>query len=179
MLSLTRAEATLGKIVNNHEKHGREKRVTNFAFPLQFRCKADKLDEIARGLCASLFRKPEAGDQQELVGETEFTVVNCPDLKPSTLSQQYTGYEMTLTPRGSESDDDEGALFLVDVKLGSFSIQPYEGGMCDVSFTATARIDLETEAVPALRLNEAGDVLVTLTPPTKPQTTDDEEGDDD
>ena len=168
MLSLQRAEATLGKIVNNHEKHGREKRVTNFAFPFEFRCRAEKLDEIARGLCASLFRKPEAGDQQELMGETEFTVVNCPDLKPSTLSQQYTGYEMTISPRGSESDDDGDALFLVDVKLSSFSIQPYEGGLCDVSFTATARIDLDTEAVPALRFSEVGDVLLTLTPPSRP-----------
>lgn len=166
MLRLDRHETSLGKLVLIHEKHGREKRVTAFAFPFKFRCDADKLNEIARGLRDSIFRSPEVGDQQQLVGETRYTVVVCPDLKPSELSQQFTGYEMIITPRGSESDDDPHSLFLVDVKLASFSVQPYEGGMCDVSFTATCRVELEDEAVPALRYSEVGDVILTLVPPT-------------
>lgn len=170
MLSLQRHEAFLGKIVNNHEKHGKVKRVTAFAFPFKIRCTADKLNEIARGLRDSIFRSPEAGDQQQLVGDTQYTIVVCPELKPSELSQQFTGYEMLITPRGSESDSDPEALFLIDVKLASFSVQPYEGGMCDVSFTATCRVDLDDEAVPALRFSEVGDVILTLVPPSVQQT---------
>ena len=177
MLSLSRHEAKLGKLTYNHEKHGREKRVSAFAFPYSFRCTSAKLDEIAKGLREAIFRRPIAGDQQQLVGDVDYTVVICPDLKPSELSQQFTGYEMTISPRGSESDDDGEALFLVDVKLSSFSVQPFEGGMCDVSFTATCRIDLFNEAVPAMRFSEMGDVLLTLTPPTVvPQ--EDPDGDD-
>lgn len=172
MLSLQRHEAFLGKVVNNHEKHGKVKRVTAFAFPFKIRCTADKLNEIARGLRDSIFRSPEAGDQQQLVGETQYTIVVCPELKPSELSQQFTGYEMFISPRGSESDEDADTLFLVDVKLASFSVQPYEGGMCDVSFTATCRVDLALDAVPALRFSEVGDVILTLTPPTVQQQTD-------
>lgn len=169
MLSLQRHEASLGKIVNNHEKHGKVKRVTAFAFPFKIRCGADKLNEIARGLRDSIFRSPEAGDQQQLVGETQYTIVVCPELKPSELSQQFTGYEMVITPRGSDSDEDRESLFLVDVKLASFSVQPYEGGMCDVSFTATCRVGLDEDAVPALRFSEVGDVILTLVPPTVQQ----------
>lgn len=166
MLSLQRHEAFLGKVVNNHEKHGKVKRVTAFAFPFKIRCTADKLNEIARGLRDSIFRSPEAGDQQQLVGETQYTIVVCPELKPSELSQQFTGYEMFISPRGSGSDEDADTLFLCDVKLASFSVQPYEGGMCDVSFTATCRVDLALDAVPALRFSEVGDVILTLVPPT-------------
>ena len=178
MLSLQRHDTSLGKLVLFHEKHGRERRVTAFAFPFKFRCDADKLNEIAKGLRDSIFRSPEAGDQQQLVGETKYTIVVCPELKPSELSQQFTGYEMTLTPRGSESDEDSGFLFLCEVKLASFSVQPYEGGMCDVSFTATCRVELEDEAVPALRYSEVGDVILTLVPPTvQPQADPDRDED--
>lgn len=169
MLALNRAQAQLGKITNIHEKHGREKRVTAFGFPFTVRCTSNTLDDIARGLREAIFRRPDSGDQQALIGETEYTVVVCPDLKPMQLSQEFPGYEMTITPQGSESDQDEDALFLVDVKLASFSVQPYDGGMCDVSFTATARINLEEDAVLALRLNELRDVMLTLTPPTAPE----------
>jgi len=175
MLSLQRHDTALGKLTLIHEKHGREKRVTAFAFPFKIRCTADKLNEIARGLRDSIFRSPEAGDQQQLVGDTQYTIVVCPELKPSELSQQFTGYEMFISPRGSESDEDADTLFLVDVKLASFSVQPYEGGMCDVSFTATCRVDLDDEAVPALRFSEVGDVILTLVPPTVQQTDPDED----
>jgi len=172
MLSLKRQETTLGKLTLNHEKHGRERRVTAFAFPFKFRCGADKLNEIARGLRDSIFRSPEAGDQQQLVGDTQYTIVVCPELKPSELSQQFTGYEMFISPRGSESDEDADTLFLVDVKLDSFSVQPYEGGTCDVCFTAKCRVGLNDEAVPALRFSEVGDVILTLVPPSVQQQTD-------
>lgn len=175
MLTLQRHDATLGKLNLIHEKHGREKRVTSFAFPLKIRCSADKLNEIARGLRDSIFRSPVAGDQQQL-GENLYTIVVCPELKPSELSQQFTGYEMIVTPRGSESDEDAESLFLVDVKLASFSVQPYEGGMCDVSFTATCRVGLDEDAVPALRFSEIGDVVLTLVPPTVQQA--DPDGDE-
>lgn len=178
MLNLQRHEASLGKLNLIHERHGREKRATAFSFPFTFRCKADKLDELARGLRESIFRKPVAGDQQQLVGETDYSIVICPEMKPCELSLNFTGYEMTITPRGSESDSDDDALFLADVKLDKFTVQPYEGGMCDVTFTACARINLGLDAAPALAFSEVGDVVLSLTPPTRPADPEDDESSD-
>ena len=170
MLSLNRHQAALEKIVNNHEKHGKKK-VTAFSFPFRFRCDSDFLESISKGLRDSIYRKPQAGDQQSLIGETKYTVLICPELAGYSLTHEFTGFEMAITPAGSESNDDPAALFLVDVKLGAFHIKPYDGGSCDVSFKATCRIDLDQDAVKALRYNEVGDVILTLVPPTvQPQT---------
>ena len=175
MFALDRCRAALEKIVNNHEKHGK-KRVTAFSFPLKFRCDSESLEDILKGLRDSIYRKPKAGDQQSLIGETKYTVLNCPQIDGYSLSQEFTGFEMVISPAGSESNDDPDALFLVDVKLGGFHVKPYEGGTCDVSFKATCRINLEEDAVSALRYNEIGDVVLTLVPPTVQQA--DPDGDE-
>ena len=164
MLTLKRHIAEHGTIVNLHEKHGKAKK-TGFAFPLTFRCDADTLETICKGWRDSLFRKAGSGEQAGLLSENEYSNVICPELENSAIGSNFTGYEVTMTALGSESDDDESALFLCDVKLASFRCKPYEGGVCDVSFTATCTIDLDTEAVPALKFNEIGKVLLSLTPP--------------
>ena len=87
-----------------------------------------------------------------------------PLLEPQRLRQKFPGYELTISPPGTEATDTGEDLFLPDVELKKFAIEPHDGGSCVVQVTASSEIDREDAAF-ALGFLIDGDVLLTLTPP--------------
>lgn len=147
------------------EKHGKERKLAA-DFKLSMKIPSDDLNEIEPGLRESLFRTPQSGDQLQLVDENaaRFTVLKHPLLEPQVLKQKFPGYELTIAPPGTEGDAEGENLFLPDVELKKFTIEPHDGGSCTVSVTASAQIDRD-DAAWALGFLVDGDVLLTLTPP--------------
>lgn len=176
MFQTDRHHAKLTNVNTRIENHGDERKLAA-DFKLTMKVGADSLNYIEPRLRESLFRQPAAGDQPQLVGKaSEFTVVNHPLAEPLKLRHKFPGYEMTLAPMGSDSNDDGDALFLADGEVKRFVVEAHEGGTSTVSLTCSAQID-KNDAAYSLGFLIDGDVLLTLTPPTRPA--DPEGGDSD
>lgn len=178
MFNPQRHPADLTNVNTRIERHGDERKLAA-DFRLTMKVGADNLNDIEPRLRESLFRTPASGDQPQLVDQgSAFTVVNHPLAEPTKLRHKFPGYEMTLADPASESNDDGDSLFLADVELKKITVEPHEGGSATVTLSASTLIDVNDAAF-ALGYLIDGDVLVTLTPPTRPQTTDDDSGEDD
>ena len=160
MFSLTKYHSAINHLNCRIERHG-EDRVLAADLRISMTVENSAIDAIEPGLCESLFRRPGPGDQQSLIGPQSLTALKHPLLQPVKLSQEFTGYEVTIANIG----DDEG-LFLVDAKLKKFVIEPKEGGSAEISFTVSTEVDRD-------ELAELADFLVTedialsLTPPKR------------
>src|SRR5690606_26569425 len=102
---------------------------------------AERLNDIAPGLCESLFRKPAKGDQLPLVEvgkkpEPGFTVLKIPGLEPLQLKQRFPGYELTIA-----SDNDSLGLFFADGEVKNFTIKAHDGGTANVKFSVGVHIE--------------------------------------
>lgn len=172
MFNPQRHTAVLTNVNVRIENHGTE-RVLACDFKLTLKIPSDDLNEIEPGLRESLFRTPQSGDQLQLVDDNaaRFTVLKHPLLEPQVLRQKFPGYELTIAPPGTEPDDTAEDLFLADVELKKFTIEPHDGGSCTVKVTASSRIDRD-DAAWALGFLVDGDVLLTLTPPKLQAQTD-------
>lgn len=167
MFKTDRHNSSLTNVNVRIERHGDERKLAA-DFRLQLKTSADALNDIEPRLRESLFRTPQAGDQMQLVGqESNYVIVNHPLAEPTKLRHKFPGYEMTFAPPGSESNDEGDALFLADVELKRFVVEAHEGGSATVGVTGSALIDVNDAAF-ALGFLVDGDVLLTLTPPSRP-----------
>lgn len=165
MFGLTDHNVSVTNLNLRVEKHGDERKPA-----CDIRIVADisseRLNEISPGLCESLFRKPGPGDQLPLVEvgkkpEPGFTALKHPGLEPSRIKQKFPGYELQLVPPTGDAED---ALFLADVEVKNFTIEPHEGGSTAVTFTASSLVD-EDEIAALLAFLRDEDAVATLTPP--------------
>lgn len=124
---------------------------------------SERLDDIHPGLCLSLYRKPGKGDQIALIDKKSgdaYTEVRHPLLEPLKLKQKFPGYEATI------STGDEEGLFLADVEIKNFTIDPHEGGSTTITFTASSTVDRD-EIGSLLEYLEGEDAVLSLVPPSK------------
>lgn len=163
MLNLEKSNAKVTNLNLRAEKHGDENQPAcdvKISVDLQ----AERLNDIAPGLCESLFRKPGKGDQLPLVEvgkkpDPGFTVVKHPGLEPVQLKQKFPGYEVSIAR--PEADD---GVFFADGEVKNFKITPHEGGTANVTFTVGVYVD-EDDIAGLLPFLRNPDAVVTLTPP--------------
>jgi hypothetical protein len=176
MLSTEDRPATLQNVNLRVERHGDE-RHTAADLKIGFQLPSSELDAIEKGLTEMLYRKPTAeGDQLQIDpnAANAFTVLKHPGLEPIRLKGKFPGYEISIAdPNGRQIEDPENpagpmiypdALFLVDVELKKITVEAHDGGTASVTITASVPVDRD-ELADARDLLEAGDVLMTLTPP--------------
>ena len=162
MFGLDKHDCSIGNVNQRIERHGDERAL---AADIKFSTTAGNviLDSLEKGLKEALFRKPNRGEQQDIPGIGQaLTAVKFPNLEPQRLSHEFSGYELTIDGMLEASEP----IFLADVKLKKFVIEPLEGGSVGLTFTASANVEPSDLA----ELSEAlirEDVRVTLTPPAK------------
>lgn len=161
MFSLTKHSSAISNLNVRIERHG-EDRVLAADLRISMAVENAAIDAIEPGLCESLFRAPGPGDQQSLIGPERLTAVKHPLLQPVKLSQEFTGYEVTISPIG----DDEDGLFLADAKLKKFVIDPKEGGNAEISFTISTEVE-HAELADLSDFLVREDVALSLTPPKR------------
>lgn len=163
MFSLDKNNTKVTHLSLRIERHGEERKPA-CDIKLSVDVPAERLNDLHPGLCESLYRQPSKGDQISLIdkaAEKAFTVVRHPCLEPQKLKQKFPGYEATLAPQGEEA-----GIFLADVEIKNFTIEPHEGGSTTISFTASTLVD-EDEIAELLTRLQAEDATVTLTPPSR------------
>jgi hypothetical protein len=163
MFGLKDSNARLTNLNVRCERHG-EERATACDVKMVVDVEAARLNDLSPGLCESLFRKPGKGDQMPLVEvgkkqDAGFTVLKHPGLEPQKLKQKFPGYELRLSP-----PDVDKELFLADVEVKNFTIEPHEGGSTRITFTASSLVD-DDEIGELLALLREEDAIATLTPP--------------
>ncbi len=94
MFQLDKHEASITNVNQRIQRHGDERRL---AADIKFNLSIgnESLDAFDPTLRQDLFRKPGAGEQQELptIGGDRLTEVKHPALEPLKLSHELTGYE--------------------------------------------------------------------------------------
>lgn len=163
MFSLNGSNVSVTNLNVRIERHGDE-RETACDVKLSVDVPAERLNDLSSGLCESLFRKPGKGDQMPLVEvgkkpDPGFTVLKHPGLEPQKLKQKFPGYELQV---GSNADAEP--LFLADVEVKNFTIEPHEGGSTTITFTASSEVD-DDEIGELLALLRGEDAVATLVPP--------------
>ena len=163
MFGLDKSNVSVSNLNVRCERHGDE-RATCCDVKMVVDVPAESLNALSPGLCESLFRKPAKGDQLPLVevgkkSEPGFTVIKHPGLEPQKLKQKFPGYELHLAAPESENE-----LFLADVEMKNFTIEPHEGGSTTITFTASSEVDDE-EIGELLALLRGEDAVATLVPP--------------
>lgn len=158
MLNLEIHPATLSNLNIRIERHGDDRQLAA-DLKLTMQVAGVTLNDLQPGLHESLFRKPGAGEQQELLDPALLTAVKFPGIDPVSLSHKFPGYEVEL------SEDGEGSpVFLADVEIKRISAKALEGGSATLTLTASANIDSD-DARDLTYLLVREDVFVTLTPP--------------
>lgn len=167
MFHLESSNATIINLNLRAEKHGDENQPA-CDIKVAVDLPSVRLNDIASGLCESLYRKPAKGDQLPLVevgkgAENQFTVLKHPGLEPLQLKHKFPGYEL-----GISAPEAEDGPFFADAEVKNFKITPRDGGTATVSFSVGVEVNEEDVAalLPFLRNPDAE---VTLTPP-KSQT---------
>lgn len=170
MLALTQHNAALSNLNIRIERHGEDRQL---AADLKFSMNVagPVLNDIEAGLHESMFRRPGAGDQQDLLDPASLTAVKFPHLQPLVLTHKFQGYEADIG-----EDADASPLFLADVELKKITAKPMEGGSAELTFTLSGNIDADDVAQLAdLLVRE--DVVLSITPPARPQQVEDLSGD--
>lgn len=170
MLALDAHPSTLTNLNIRIERHGDDRQLAA-DLKLTMQVSGVTLNDLEPGLHESLFRKPGAGEQQELLDPSLLTAVKFPGLDPISLSHKFPGYEVEL------SDDDESApVFLADVEIKRISAKALEGGSATLTLTGSANIHSD-DARDLTDLLVREDVFLTLTPPKAKVQTDADTGD--
>lgn len=164
MLNTEKREASLQNVNLRIQRHG-EDRVTAADLKFEFSLGSQDLDSIAPGLKETLYRQPTTGDQMQLgTGPEGWTVLRHPDLEPVRIKGKFPGYELALGL--PHQDPANGEWFgLVDVELKKVTVDPKDGGTVVVTVTASMPVD-DDEVGEITAFLRAGDVLLTLNPPT-------------
>lgn len=163
MFSLDQHNGSITNLNLRAEKHGDENQPA-CDIKISVDLPSVGLDDISRGLCESLFRKPGAGDQLPLVEvgkkpEPGFTALRHPGLEPVKVKQKFPGYELDV--RGPNDDTD---LFFADAEVKNFSIDAREGGTATVTFSVGVHVD-EDDIAGLLPFLRDPDAVLTLVPP--------------
>lgn len=121
------------------------------------------LDEFAKGLKESFFRKPTKGEQPDLpgVGPNQLTALQHPFLGRQKLPHVFEGCEIEIAGLMDHIEP----TFLVDVKIHKFDVGFKEGGNVDMIFSASIS-DVDNEELVALSDAQLrGDARLSITPP--------------
>lgn len=170
MLALKQHNASLSNLNIRTESHGDERQLAA-DLKLSMTVAGPTLNDLEAGLHESLFRKPGAGDQQDLLDPASLTAVKFPHLEPLKLSHKFPGYEAEL---GTDLDGEP--LFLADVELKKITVEPLEGGSVELTLTLSGSVEPEDVAqLTDLLVRE--DVCLSITPPSRPQQAEDDAGD--
>lgn len=163
MFQLDQQRCTFVHLNVRPEKHGD---VPVIACDVNLKADVDSamLDEFGKGLQAALFEKPKNGKQVPINGEGD--VPSGPALrfagiiKALKLEKEYAGYTVDLT-----WGDLAGSvqLKLADCKVTRFSVEPKEGGTCELQFQVQSRPDGPTIGQLAPLIQK--EVTVSLVPP--------------
>lgn len=177
MLKTDARPATLQNVNLRIEKHGKE-RVLAADLKIGFQLPSSELDSIEKGLTEMLYRQPTAEGDQLRIEEpaTAFTVLKHPSLEPVRLKGKFPGYELTISdPNRQEEPEQAGKggplidgyqpLFLVDVEVKKITVDGQDGGTALILITASMPVDAD-EVSECSELLEAGEILLTLTPPS-------------
>ena len=143
------------------EKHGDDNKL---AADIKIECSVsnDQLNHFDPKMRDFLFRKAEAGEQQDLIdGENALVALRLPKLGPLSWDEEFPGYRVEF-PAGLGLLE---SLALEDVTVRKFKFEPIEGGSCSVTFSIVCHPDAE-EAGELCALIQK-DVEIVLTPPTR------------
>lgn len=171
MFQLDKHEADFSHLNLRKENHGDEK-VPAATLTLKISTSALALDSIDKKLRPAFFEKPGKGEQQALpIDGNNLTALKLPYLKEQKIGLKFGGYELTVTGLLDHIDP----LFFADTELVIHGVTFIEGGSVELVLKANTPIDPDDYA-PLLEAWDRGSVRVSLTPPAK-QSSDQEQKD--
>ncbi|PJL71665.1 hypothetical protein B9Y75_06785 [Stenotrophomonas maltophilia] len=159
MFELNDATAKVANFNPRAEKHGDENKPAG-DLKLVVCVANGVLDYFQKGLRQALYRKPNQGEQQDLIeGSDGLTAVKFPKLGALSWDEEYPGYSMVI----GGGLGLEKPLVIVDVTLKKISFEPLEGGSLQITFSAAFH-PTKLESGPLCELIKS-DVQVTLVSP--------------
>lgn len=164
MFQLDKHQAKIASVTPIAEKHG-EETVLAASIKFDITCSRTVLDQLGlKKLREALFRKPSAGQQQELDGMGDGnTALAFPQLGSLRITEEFTGYTATVS-RGLDIAD---PLALTEATVKKIALEPVEGGSVKVSFSVVCHPDPRTLGELCEQLQDVVDL--TLTPPKAAQ----------
>lgn len=155
-----RTLAKIDSFTPRAEKHGQENKPAG-TLKITVAMHASALDTLDAGFRRFLFRRPSAGEQQQLIDGDNLTELALPHLAPLRYGEKFPGYTLTIET-GLELSK---PMILDGVELSALQIEPIKGGSVKLSFNAACHPDGEEQfgALCQLIQNKAE---ITLTPPT-------------
>lgn len=159
---LTKTVAKIDSFTPRAEKHGKENKAAG-TLKISLTAHGSVLNHFDERLRPLLFRRPAAGEQQQLIDGDNLTELAMPHMAPIRLNEKFPGYTL-----GIESGLDLSTPMELDaVELSAFQIEAQKGGTVKLSFNAACHPDGEEQfgALCKLIQNKAE---ITLTPP-KPE----------
>ncbi|HET7663859.1 MAG TPA: hypothetical protein VFK31_09500 [Rhodanobacteraceae bacterium] len=124
-------------------------------------CHSSVLDEFSPDLRRTLYRKPEAGEQDELpLSDSDgLTARKLPHLKPLAWDEDFPGYRLTIKDFNGFNED----ATLPCVKLSKFNFEAQDGGSVHITFRASCELDADEAGTLCSLIQEAA--TITLVPP--------------
>lgn len=164
MFQLEKHQAKIASATPIAEKHG-EETVLAAAIKFDVTCSRTVLDQLGlKKLREALFRKPGAGQQQELEGMGDgHTALAFPQLGSLRISEEFTGY----TAQVGRGLDIAEPLSLTEATVKKLTLDPVEGGSVKVSFSLVCHPDPRTLGELCEQLQDPVDL--TLSPPAAAQ----------
>lgn len=165
MFTTTKHPTFISSVTPIAEKHGEE---TKLACSIKCELTMAKtvLDAFGlKKLREALYRKPAAGEQQELPmeGSDGHTALAFPKLSSLRIEEDFTGYKVHVDSGLGISE----GIHLSEVTLKKVSLDPIEGGSVKVGLSLVCHPDAATIGALCDMLQDTVDL--TLTPPAASQ----------
>ncbi|WP_312252749.1 hypothetical protein [Stenotrophomonas sp.] len=161
MFELNDATAKVANYNPRAEKHGDENKMAG-DLKLLATTGSAVLDFFNKDLRKTLYRKPNQGEQQDLIeGSDGLTAVKFPRLGALQWDEEYPGYHLVIGSGLGLSEP----MVLKDVTLKRFRFEALDGGSVSVGLSALFHPTPEQAGQLCALIQE--DVQITLIPPTK------------